>query len=119
MDAIYLNGLEFYAYHGALEEENQLGQRFSADLVLYLSTKEAGETDDLSKTVNYAEVYEVVKSILDGPPVQLVETLCERIAAALLAQFALVKQVRVRVNKPNPPIPGILAGVAVEIVRGR
>ncbi|MCX7572010.1 dihydroneopterin aldolase [Tumebacillus sp. DT12] len=119
MDAIYLNGLEFYAYHGVFDEENRLGQRFSADVVFYLSTKEAGESDDLSKTVNYASAYEVIKSILDGQPVQLVETLCERIAAALLEQFALVQQVRVRVNKPNPPIPGILAGVAVEITRGR
>jgi dihydroneopterin aldolase len=119
MDAIYLNGMEFYSYHGVFEEENRLGQRFYADLVLYTSLKEAGETDDLAKTVNYAEAYEEIKNIMDGEPVQLIETLAERIAARMLALFPRVQKVQVKVTKPMPPIPGMLTGVAVEVIRER
>jgi dihydroneopterin aldolase len=60
MDKIYVNGMDFYGYHGVYEEENKLGQRFSADVILEMDTKEAGRTDNLNLTVNYAEVYEKV-----------------------------------------------------------
>jgi 7,8-dihydroneopterin aldolase/epimerase/oxygenase len=119
MDAIFLNGMEFYGYHGVFEEENRLGQRFYIDVVLYASIREAGETDDLTKTVNYAEAYDHIRAIMEGEPVQLIETLAERVAAKLLAEFVSVQQVRVKVTKPNPPIHGPLAGVAVEILRER
>jgi len=119
MDAIYINNMEFYAYHGVFEEENRLGQRYACDAVLYTSLREAGETDELDKTVNYALAYQVIKEIMDGEPVQLIETLAERIADKLLQEFPSLKLVRIKVSKPNPPIPGILGGVAVEIHRER
>jgi len=119
MDAIYLNGLEFYGYHGVFEEENRLGQRFATDVVLYTSLRAAGETDDLTKTINYAEAYDCIKSIMDGEPVQLIETLAERIAATLLGHFPTLQRVQVKITKPSPPFAGVLGGVAVEIVRER
>lgn len=119
MDAIYLNGLEFYAYHGVFAEENKLGQTFYADVVLYTSLRAAGERDDLTQTVNYAEAYEQIKSIMHGERVQLIETLSERIAAALLQNHQRVQKVQVKITKPNPPIPGYYDSVAVEIVRER
>ncbi|ASS76973.1 dihydroneopterin aldolase [Tumebacillus algifaecis] len=119
MDAIYISGMEFYGYHGVLEEENRLGQRFYADLVLYTSLQEAGESDDLTKTVNYAEAYEEIRQIMDGEPVQLIETLAERIAKQMLTSFLRVQKVQVKVTKPMPPIAGLLSGVAVEVIRER
>ncbi|UCZ53334.1 dihydroneopterin aldolase [Bacillus shivajii] len=119
MDKIYVNGMAFYAYHGVFPEENKLGQRFFADVILEMDTKGAGETDRLDKTVNYAEVYNKVKEVMEGEPVNLVETLTERIANSLLDTFEKVDAVTIKVIKPDPPIPGHYDSVAVEIRRER
>ncbi|WP_251639888.1 dihydroneopterin aldolase [Sporosarcina sp. NCCP-2716] len=120
MDFIHINDMQFYGYHGALAEENVLGQRFVISVVLVTDLKQAGTTDDLTATVNYAEVYEKVRSIAEGEPVKLIETVAERIAADLLESYPeRVQSVRVKVVKPDPPIAGHYASVAVEIERGR
>ncbi|MBU9722023.1 MULTISPECIES: dihydroneopterin aldolase [Bacillaceae] len=119
MDRIFLNGMAFYGYHGVFSEENKLGQRFFVDVILEMDTRPAGMTDDLSKTVNYAEVYGLVKDVMEGEPVNLVETLTEKIADATLTQFSIISAVTVKVIKPNPPIPGHYDSVAVEIRRER
>jgi dihydroneopterin aldolase len=119
MDKIYMNGLEFYGFHGVFEEETRLGQRFYADVVMSMPLQQAGETDDLTRTVHYGEAYERIREIMDGEPVQLLETLAERIAASLLEHYPPLLEVQVKVTKPSPPIKGPMSGVAVEIVRGR
>lgn len=119
MDKIYISDMEFYSYHGVLPEENRLGQRFYVDLVLHTSLQAAGESDDLSKTVNYADAYAEIKTIMDGEPVQLIETLAERIAQRMLSLYPMVRQAQVKVTKPSPPFPGPLTGVAVEVIRER
>jgi 7,8-dihydroneopterin aldolase/epimerase/oxygenase len=116
VDKIFLNGMCFYAYHGAYPEENRLGQRFYVDLELGLNLKPAGETDDLSQTVNYANVYDTVKKEMTETQVKLIETLAERIADRLLSAFP-IEEIRVRITKPDPPIPGYYESVGVEIVR--
>ncbi|SES40979.1 dihydroneopterin aldolase [Salipaludibacillus aurantiacus] len=117
MDKIFVQGMEFYGYHGAFPEENKLGQRFFADVTLEMDTREAGENDDLNKTVNYAEVYEAAKEVLEGEPVKLVETLTARLANILLERFQIIDACVVKVTKPDPPIPGHYDSVAVEIRR--
>lgn len=117
MDKIFLQKMYFYGYHGAYPEENRLGQRFYVDLELGIDLQPAARSDALELTVNYAEAYEVVKTIMEGPPVKLVETLAERIADQLLQRFSL-QQVLVRITKPDPPIPGHYQAVGVEIMRG-
>lgn len=119
MDKIYLNNLSFYGYHGVLSEETKLGQRFNVDVVLELDLSEAGRTDDLQKSVNYAEVYESVKKIVEGSPRKLIESVAEAIADKLLKQFFLVNTCQVKVVKPDPPIQGHYDSVAVEIKRHR
>ncbi|MBB5174880.1 dihydroneopterin aldolase [Texcoconibacillus texcoconensis] len=119
MDKIFVNQMSFYGYHGVYQQENELGQRFYADVILYTDVQPAGVTDDLNKTVNYADVYEQTKNVLEGSPVNLVETLCESIANNLLAHFPQVQACTVKVTKPNPPIPGEYDSVAVEIYRSR
>lgn len=119
MDKIFVQGMQFYGYHGAFPEENKLGQRFYADVTLELDTKPAGATDDLAKTVNYARVYEVAKEVIEGEPVKLVETLTSRLSERVLAEFEIVDACVVKVIKPDPPIPGHYDSVAVEVRRER
>ncbi|MEK4948875.1 dihydroneopterin aldolase [Bacillus sp. FSL W8-1127] len=119
MDKVILNGMEFYAYHGVYPEENRLGQRFEVDAELRLSLKKAGETDDLTQSVNYAEVYTVCKEIMEKQTFRLVETAAETIARQILEKFPIVNECTIKVVKPNPPIPGHYNYVAVEITRGR
>lgn len=117
MDKIILNQLEFYGYHGVFPEETKLGQRFIVDVILEVELQEAGKTDDLTKTINYAEAYETVKAVVEGTPFKLIEAVAERIAGKLLSNFPLVKSSTIKVVKPNPPIAGHYHSVAVVIKR--
>ena len=117
MDKIILNQLHFYGYHGLFPEEKKLGQRFDIDLEFFLDLEIAGKSDDMSDSIHYGEAFEIVKEIVEGEPKNLIEALAESIAAKLLSHFDLLKACRVRVIKPNPPIPGHYESVAVEIYR--
>ncbi|MEO2077211.1 MAG: dihydroneopterin aldolase [Bacillus sp. (in: firmicutes)] len=119
MDKIFVNRMEFYGYHGVFPEENRLGQRFAVDLTVSVDLRKAGETDELEHSVNYGELYQVCKEIVEGKPYKLVEAVAEQIASSVLEQFALVHDVTVKVIKPDPPIPGHYQSVAVEIMRRR
>ncbi|MBC1779465.1 dihydroneopterin aldolase [Listeria booriae] len=117
MDKIYLNELTFYGYHGVLPEENTLGQTFIISLTLGVSTEKAGKSDEVTDTVSYAEVYETVKEIAQQKQFKLIEALAETIASTVLHDYPLIKEITVKVTKPNPPIPGHYHSVAVEITR--
>ncbi|MDR7074880.1 dihydroneopterin aldolase [Fictibacillus barbaricus] len=119
MDKIYVNGMKFYGYHGVFPEEQKLGQRFNIDVMLTLDLSKAGLSDDLDATVNYKEVYDAVKEIMEGDSVKLLESLAESISATLLGKFTSIDETTVKVIKPDPPIPGHYDSVAVEITRGR
>jgi len=119
MDKISLHRMTFYGYHGVFAEERKLGQRFVVDAELHLDLAPAGRQDDLTLTVNYAEAFDMVRRIVEGEPLKLIEALAERIASALLETYASVKAVTVRVTKPQPPFAGDYEGVSVEITRGR
>ena len=120
MDTIELRGLTFYGYHGAFAEEQRLGQRFVVDIRLGLDLAEAGRLDDLTRTVDYGEVAQTVRSIVEGPPFRLIEALAEALAAAILAGHPLVQEIQVRVEKPSAPVSAAPSGlVAVEIHRER
>ncbi|MDD4239362.1 MAG: dihydroneopterin aldolase [Desulfotomaculaceae bacterium] len=118
MDKIILQGMEFYGYHGVLPEERSLGQRFIVDLELELELRPAGESDDLELTINYARVFELVESVVRDNPRRLIESVAEAIAAAVLEQFPVTAST-VRVKKPQAPVPGHFAWMAVEIRRTR
>ncbi len=115
-DRIVLNGMQFYGYHGVMPEEQELGQPFIVDVEMYCDLREAGEKDDLTKTVDYSQVFELVKGIVTGEPYLLIEALAERIAGSVLAEFP-VPEVLVRVKKPHAPLKGIFSDVSVEIRR--
>ncbi|WP_240983667.1 dihydroneopterin aldolase [Acididesulfobacillus acetoxydans] len=115
-DVIHLRGLDFYAFHGVLPEEQRLGQRFTVDLDLYLDLQKAGSSDEVKDTVNYGDVYLTVKECAESGPVNLLEHLAERIAQRVLERFACL-EVRVEVHKAQAPVPGIFRDIAVEIRR--
>lgn len=119
MDKILLSNLGFYGYHGLLKEESALGQKFFIDMELYLDTKEAGLTDDMHKSVSYADVYEVIKNIVENERFNLLEALAENISIKVLEKFELINEVMVRVRKPEAPVNGIFDYFGVEIRRSR
>lgn len=119
MDKIYVNQMEFYGFHGVLPEENKLGQRFIVDLIVKLDLKKAGQSDQLEHSINYAELYKICQSIVEGNPVKLIETVAEKIAGSILSEFTCATEVTVKVIKPAPPIKGHYQSVAIEITRGR
>lgn len=119
LDKIYVNKMEFYGYHGVFPEENRLGQRFIVDLAVSVDLSMAGKTDELEFSVNYGELYQVCREVVEGKPCKLVEAVAEKIAESILTSFPLVNEVTVKVVKPDPPIPGHYKSVAVEITRGR
>ncbi|WP_341360191.1 2-amino-4-hydroxy-6-hydroxymethyldihydropteridine diphosphokinase [Georgenia sp. M64] len=102
LDRIRLLGLRAFGHHGVLAHERAQGQTFTADVVLHLDTRAAAATDDLADTVSYATVAEDVVAVLGGEPVDLLETLAERIAAVVLAHG--VSAVDVTVHKPGAPL---------------
>ncbi|PAE36793.1 dihydroneopterin aldolase [Bacillus sp. 7884-1] len=119
MDKIFVNQMEFYGYHGVFPEETRLGQRFIVDLMVLIDLKKAGQSDELEYSVNYGELFQVCKEIVEGKPYKLVEAIAEKIAETVLNRFTLVSEATVKVIKPDPPIPGHYRSVAVEITRRR
>ncbi|MDE3840561.1 dihydroneopterin aldolase [Bacillus methanolicus] len=119
MDKIMLNQMTFYGYHGVFPEETKLGQRFIVDLTVECDLKKAGESDNLEDSVNYGDLYEACREVVEGKPYKLVEAVAEKIASKILYNFNTVESCTVKVTKPDPPIPGHYESVAVEITRRR
>ncbi len=116
---IELKSLEFFARHGLLPEEATLGQRFSVDLKLRLVDGLQFESDDISTTINYAQVYERVKNIFLGHRFNLLETAAETIVIDLLENFPLLAEVSIKIRKPSVPVDCICEHFSVEITRCR
>jgi 7,8-dihydroneopterin aldolase/epimerase/oxygenase len=119
-DRILLEGMVFHGRHGTLAAERELGQPFVVDVELRLDLRPAGNSDDLAQTVDYGEVHRRTRVIVEGEPVNLTETVAERIARAILEEHPAVEAVRVKVSKPHVRLDDtVLAGSAVEILRRR
>lgn len=119
-DTISLVGITLYGYHGVRPEERTLGQRFVVDVDLETDLHCAATTDALDATVNYSEVYALVAELVQGEPVNLLETLAERIARAVFERFPRIERTRIRIAKPGVAIAGsVLHEAAVTINRTR
>ncbi|MGM9566902.1 MAG: dihydroneopterin aldolase [Clostridia bacterium] len=119
MDRIYLDHLEFFAYHGVFEHEKENGQTFYVSVTLELDLTAAGVSDDLDQTVNYGEVYDVIADVTLNRRFDLIEKLAYTIIEELLEKFALIHAVKVRVDKPKAPGTTCLFPAAVELRRER
>ena len=118
MDTIFIESIEFYAYHGATDDEQRVGHRYCVSVELGVDTTKAASTDALEDTVNYAHVAKRVATIGTNEQFRLLEKLAGRIAEALLTEFE-IETVRVRVRKLMPPMNVIAGAVGVEIERRR
>ena len=118
LDRITIRGIEAYGHHGVLPEERRDGQRFVVDIDLELDTRAAAQSDDLSRTVDYGSLTVRVHDAVASEPVDLIETLAQRVADLVL-DAEPVRWVRVTVHKPEAPIPVTFADVAVTIERSR
>ncbi|MGJ6962914.1 dihydroneopterin aldolase [Streptosporangium sp. G11] len=117
-DRISLRGLRVHGRHGVLAAERELGQEFVVDVTLFLDTAPAAAGDDLTETVHYGELAEDLAEVVRGEPVDLIETLAQRLADVCLAR-ELVQVAEVSVHKPAAPIPLPFDDVIVTITRGR
>ncbi len=117
-DQIVIRGLRGTGRHGVFAHERRDGQEFSVDVCLDVETSASARSDDLADTVDYGQVAQAVHALIVGEPVDLVETLAERVADACLA-FPGVSRVSVTVHKPHAPIPVPFDDVEIRIVRDR
>jgi 7,8-dihydroneopterin aldolase/epimerase/oxygenase len=118
VDAITIRGLEVFGHHGVLEHERRFGQRFVVDVTLGLDLAPAAASDDLTRTVDYGTLTGDIAGIVAGEPVDLIETLAERIATRCLDDERVV-DVEVTVHKPAAPVPAVVSEVAVTVRRTR
>ncbi|AND17588.1 dihydroneopterin aldolase [Rathayibacter tritici] len=117
-DSITLTGLRVRAHHGVFDFERENGQDFLIDATVWLDTALAAQGDALAETVHYGELAIALADAVSRDPVDLIETLAERLARVALG-FAAADVVRITVHKPDAPIPLPFADVAVQITRAR
>lgn len=117
-DKIHIKNLEVFGNHGVFQEENKLGQKFLVSAVLYTGTREAGRNDDLTKSIHYGEVSHFITKYMMEHTFQLIETVAEQLAEALLLAFERLKWIDLEIQKPWAPIGLPLESVSVEISRG-
>ncbi len=115
-DIIRLSGLSFYGYHGATAAEKETGRVFEVDCELEVDLAEAGRSDHLSDTIDYRQAYDVIKETVEGRAFSLLEGLAANLATKLLQSFPAYR-VTLRVRKMNPPIPGQIKSIEVELTR--
>ncbi len=117
-DRITLTGLSIQANHGVFDFERKNGQEFIVDVVAWLDLSAASSADDLARTVNYGELAEEVADAVATSPVDLIETVAERVANVVLTHEAVTKT-EVTIHKPQAPISVPFSDVSVTIVRSR
>lgn len=119
MDKIFLTDCRFYGYHGALSEEQVLGQIFVVDCVLSVDLEKASQSDVLDDTVHYGLVFDVLKNHVENDKYQLIERLAGVIIDDIFQQFPAVQSIQLTIKKENPPIAGHYAHVGVSLERSR
>jgi len=119
LDIIRLHNAVFYAYHGVMSDEQNLGGKFEVDVELHCDLSAAKEKDTLHQTVNYEKVYGVMKQTVIGKKFFLIEALAQAIASGILKEFPQVLKTTIRIRKPGAAVHGIIDHVEVEIESGR
>ena len=115
---IYLDDMRFYAYHGVMEQERRVGGEYSVSLAIEADLAEAVCTDDVADTVNYAELYALVKREM-AVPSKLLEHVAGRIGRSAMETFERITTLTIRVTKLNPPMGADCKGASVELIMTR
>jgi len=111
---IYLDEMHFYAYHGVMEQERLVGGEYSVSLIVEADLTEAARTDDVADTINYATLYELVKSEM-AIPSKLLEHVAGRIGRRAMETFEKITALTIKVTKINPPMGADSKGASVEL----
>ena len=119
LQVVRIRNAAFYAYHGVMDDEQNLGGKFELDVDLYGAFLPAAESDSLKKTVDYEKVYAFVRATVLEKKYHLLEALAHVIARGLLREFFNIEVVTVRIRKPHPPVRGVIDYVEVEITEQR
>lgn len=114
MAKIALEGMKFYAYHGYYPEEQIIGGYYIVDVYVEAQVMKAAVKDDLKQTVNYESIYHICRREMRQKS-KLIETVAERISMGIKHQFGFLKEIKVRVRKLNPPLPGQVDSSFVEV----
>jgi len=118
MDEIRIEGLKIYAYHGVYAQENETGQDFYVNAVLYTDTRAAGRQDALALSTDYGEVCHFINDFLKLHTFRLIETMAEKTAEQILLHFPLIRALDLEIRKPQAPIGLPFSSVSVKIHRG-
>jgi dihydroneopterin aldolase len=118
MGKITLEGLEFFAFHGYYEEEQKIGNKYGVDVTVEVPLDKASENDKLAHTMNYEDLYRIVRSEMKKPS-RLLENIGNRIMKSIFNQFPLVSSIDVSISKFNPPIGGICKRAVVNMSKKR
>ena len=118
-DRILVRNLVVHAYHGVLDEERRLGQRFEVDLDVRLDLREAAARDEVEATLSYVDLIGIAEEVSRGRAFRLIEALADEIARTILERHALAETVTVAIRKPAAPIPAVFDWVGVEVTRDR
>ena len=119
MDAIHLEDLAFFAFHGLHDEEARLGQRFIVDVTCWADLGQAALSDSYPDTVCYAGLTQAIEKAVTQTRFNLIERLAAVIADAIFAADGRIERTRVKVHKPGAPLPIAAGKVSVEITRSR
>jgi len=115
LSIVRIKNAVFYAYHGALKEEQSIGGKFEADVEMYFDFSAAAKNDDLRLTVNYVDVYKIINELIHQKRFNLIETLATEIADKLLIKIPLIEKLTVRIRKNSVPIGGLIDNVEAEV----
>lgn len=115
---VALEGLEFHAYHGVYPHERSSGNKFEVDVVVQTEFSDSAFQDDLSGTINYENLYAIVKDEM-AKPSKLLETVGYAIASKALEAFSEASSVEVQISKFNPPIGGVCKKATVTVCKQR
>lgn len=111
---ISLDDMRFYAYHGVMEQERRVGGEYSVSLTVEADLTDVSRTDDIADTINYAELYELVKREM-ATPSKLLEHVAARIGQRAIEAYERITAVTIKVTKLNPPMGADSKGAAVEL----
>ena len=117
-DRLSVQGIECFGHHGVFDFEKREGQVFLVDLTLGIDTRPAAASDDLRDTVNYGTLVDSVKAAVESDPVDLIETVAQRIADVCLADDRVLWS-QITLHKPDAPIEATFRDVALTILRRR
>ena len=116
MDIIRLKNMNFYGYHGVYDFEKEQGTNFEIDLELFTALSKSSKSDNIKDTINYEEVYELVKKEFGSKSYFLLEKLADSISRSIFKAYKIDKLI-IRVRKIDAPIDGKLDSVEIELKR--